>query len=168
MSLSDVTARLEALEEHYRDYTYLDPEQPPKPKGFGKLFRRWFTYNAQEIEPVHQQFLEGTETLVKELAEAVSSLSDVDREAGIDAADRAVSIMLGEKPEGLPNDRRLYLIAAESLAAPLLPLLDRDRLSRQRESMLSLTPKRLMFPKQLALLGEMEELLGKHGANQSY
>ena len=26
--------------------------------------------------------------------------------------------------------------------------------------MLSLTPKRLMFPKQLELLGEMEELLG--------
>ena len=35
--------------------------------------------------------------------------------------------MLGEKPKGMPNERRLYLIAAEALAAPLLPLLDREK-----------------------------------------
>ena len=67
MSLSDVTARLEDLEAHYQAYTQGDRDQPPKPKGFGKLFRRWFTYNAQEIEPVHQQYLEGAEALTKEL-----------------------------------------------------------------------------------------------------
>ena len=161
MSLADVTARLEALEEHYRAYVLAYREQPPKPKGFGKLFRRWFTYNAQEIEPVHQQFLEGTEALVRELAEAVAALPDEDKAAGVEAADRAVSLMLGEKPDGLPNDRRLYLIAAEALAAPLLPLLDRERLRSQRDRMLALTPKRLMFPRQLELLGEMEGLLGK-------
>ena len=68
MSLADVNARLEALEEHYRAYVRAYREQPPKPKGFGKLFRRWFTYNAQEIEPVHREFLEGAETLARELA----------------------------------------------------------------------------------------------------
>ena len=161
MSLADVTARLEALEEHYRTYTRGNRDQPPKPKGFGKLFRRWFTYNAQEIEPVHQQYLEGAEALTKELAEAVAALPDEDRAAGAEAADRALSLMLGEKPEDLPNERRLYLIAAEALAAPLLPLLDREKLARQRERMLALTPKRFMFPKQLELLAEMERLLGE-------
>ena len=161
MSLAGVSARLEALEEHYRAYIRAYREQPPKPKGFGKLFRRWFTYNAQEIEPVHQQYLEGAEALTKELAEAVAALPDEDRAAGAEAADRALSLMLGAKPEDLPNERRLYLIAAEALAAPLLSLTDRDRLARQRDQMLALTPKRFMFPKQLELLAEMERLLGE-------
>ena len=161
MSLADVTARLEALEEHYRAYVLAYREQPPKPKGFGKLFRRWFTYNAQETEPVHREFLEGAEALTKELAEAVAALPEEDKAPGAEAADRALSLMLGEKPSDLPNERRLYLIAAEALAAPLLPLTDREQLTRQRERMLALTPKRLMFPKQLELLEEMERLLGE-------
>ena len=160
MSLADVNARLEALEEHYRAYVRAYREQPPKPKGFGKLFRRWFTYNAQEIEPVHQAFMEGAETLARELAEAVAALPEEDKAAGAEAADRALSLMLGEKPEDLPNERRLYLVAAEGLAAPLLPLLDREKLAQQRDRMLALTPKRFMFPRQRELLAEMERLLG--------
>ena len=161
MSLAGVSARLEALEEHYRAYIRAYREQPPKPKGFGKLFRRWFTYNAQEIEPVHQAFMEGAETLARELAEAVAALPDGEKASGIEAADRALTLMLGEKPQDLPNDRRLYLVAAEALAAPLLPLLDREKLARQRDRMLTLTPRRLMFPRQLELLAEMERLLGE-------
>ena len=161
MSLSDVTARLKDLEAHYRAYTQGDRDQPPKPKGFGKLFRRWFTYNAQEIEPVHREFLEGAEALTKELAEAVAALPEGEKASGIEAADRALTLMLGEKPQDLPNDRRLYLVAAEALAAPLLPLLDREKLARQRDRMLTLTPRRLMFPRQLELLAEMERLLGE-------
>ena len=161
MSLADVNARLEALEEHYRAYTQGSRDQPPKPKGFGKLFRRWFTYNAQEIEPVHREFLEGAEALTKELAEDAAALPDEDKAAGAEAADLALSLMLGEKPQDLPNERRLYLIAAEAISAPLLPLLDREKLAEQRDRMLALTPKRFMFPRQLELLGEMERLLGE-------
>ena len=60
----------------------------------------------------------------------------------------------------MPNERRLYLVAAEGLAAPLLPLLDREKLAQQRDRMLALTPKRFMFPRQRELLAEMERLLG--------
>lgn len=161
MSLTAVNARLEALEEHYRAYTLGDRDRSPKPKGFGKLFRRWFTYNAQEIEPVHREFLEGTEALTKELAEAVAALPEEEKPAGTEAADRALTLMLGEKPGDLPNERRLYLVAAEALAAPLLPFLDKEKLARQRDRMVSLTPKRFLFPKQLELLAEMERLLGE-------
>ena len=161
MSLADVNARLEALEAHYEAYARGERDQPPKPKGFGKLFRRWFTYNAQEIEPVHREFLEGAESLTRELAEAISALPDEEKAAGEEAADRALTLMLGEKPGDLPNERRLYLVAAEALAAPLLPLLDREKLARQRDRMVALTPKRFMFPKQRELLEEMERLLGK-------
>ena len=161
MSLADVNARLEALEAHYEAYALGERDQPPKPKGFGKLFRRWFTYNDQETEPVHREFLEGAEALTKELAEAAAALPDDDRAAGSEAADRALTLMLGEKPGDLPNERRLYLVAAEALAAPLLPLLDREKLIRQRDRMLSLSPRRFLFPKQRELLAEMERLLGE-------
>ena len=161
MSLSDVTALRDRLEAHYRDYALGPLGQPPQPKGFARLFRRWFTYNDQDIEPVHKEFLDGTEALTKELAAAVAALAPEEAEGGRAAAEQAAALMLGEKPQGIPNDRRLYLIAAEALCAPLLPLLDREALVRRREAMLETTPKRLMFPKQLELLEEMERLIGK-------
>ena len=160
MSLSDVTALRDRLEDHFRAYAFEYLTRPPQAKGFARLFRRWFTYNDQDIEPVHKAFLDGTEALAKELAAAVSALGP-EEAAGRTAAERAVALMLGEKPQGIPNDRRLYLIAAEALCAPLLPLLDREALARRREAMLAATPKRLMFPNQLALLQELERLLGE-------
>lgn len=161
MSQSDVTALAERLEAHYRDYALGPLGEPPKPKGFARLFRRWFTYNAQDIEPVHKDFLDGTQGLVRELAEAVAALPPAEAAEGRRTAERAVEGMLGEKPQGIPNDRVLYLVAAEGLCAPLLPLLDREGLVRQRDGMLARTPKRLMFPRQLELLEEMERLLDK-------
>ena len=159
MSLSDVTALGERLEDHYREYAFGTLSQPPRPKGFARLFRRWFTYNAQDIQPGDKAFLDGTEALIGELAAAVAALSPEEAEGGKAAAERAVALMTGEKPENIPNSRRLYLIAAEALCAPLLPLLDREALVRQRDAMVKVTPKRLMFPRQLELLEEMERLL---------
>ena len=159
MSLSDVNALAERLEAHYQDYALGTQGQPARPKGFARLFRRWFTYNAQDIEPVHKEFLEGVETLVGDLAAAAAALLPEETEGGQAAAEQAVARMLEEKPEGIPDDRRLYLVAAEALAAPLLPLLSRDGLARQRDAMLKNTPRRMMFPKQLELLEEMERHL---------
>lgn len=161
MSLADVTALTERLEAHYRDYAFGPPGQQPQAKGFARLFRRWFTYNAQEIAPADKDFLEGAETLAGELAAAAADLAPEEAEAGREAARRAVALMLGVKPEGIPNGRRLYLVAAEALCAPLLPLLDRADLARQRDDMIKATPKRLMFPRQLELLEEMERLIGE-------
>ena len=159
MSLSDVTALRDRLEDHYRAYAFEYLTRPPQAKGFARLFRRWFTYNAQDIQPGDKAFLDGTEALIGELAAAVAALSP--EEGGKAAAEQAVALMTGEKPEGIPNGRRLYLVAAEALCAPLLPLLDREALERRRETMLKITPKRLMFPRQLELLAEMERLLGE-------
>lgn len=161
MSLSDVTALKARLEDHLSAYARGTVGQPPQAKGFARLFRRWFSYNAQDIEPVHKDFLEGTEALVNQLAAAVAELSAEEEDRGKALAEQAVRSLLAEKSEALPNDRRLYLIAAEPLCAPLLPLLDRDALARRREEMLRITPRRLMFPRQLALLEEMDRLLGE-------
>ena len=90
-----------------------------------------------------------------------AELSAEEEDRGKALAEQAVRSLLAEKSEALPNDRRLYLIAAEPLCAPLLPLLDRDALARRREEMLRITPRRLMFPRQLALLEEMDRLLGE-------
>ncbi len=159
MSLSDVTALGDRLEDHYRAYAFEYLTRPPQAKGFARLFRRWFTYNAQDIQPADRDFLEGAEKLARELADAVAALPPEEAERGRETAERAAALMLGEKPPDMPNDRRLYLIAAEALCAPLLPLLDREALARQREAMLKNPPKRLMFPKQLELLTDMERLL---------
>ena len=153
MSLSDVTALKARLEDHLSAYARGTAGQPPQPKGFARLFRRWFSYNAQDIEPVHKDFLEGTEALVNQLAAAVAELSAEEEDRGKALAEQAVRSLLAEKSEALP--------AAEPLCAPLLPLLDRDALARQREEMLRITPRRLMFPRQLALLEEMDRLLGE-------
>lgn len=159
MSMSDVTALADRLEAHWRDYAFGAPDRPPK--GFARLFRRWISYNAQEIQPADKAFLEGAETLTGELAAAVAALSPEEAEQGRAAAEQAVALMLEEKPQGIPNDRRLYLVAAEALCAPLLPLLDREALVRRREAMLKATPKRLMFPRQRELLEEMERRIGE-------
>ena len=159
MSLSDVTALGARLEDHLAAYARGTAGQPPQPKGFARLFRRWFSYNAQDIEPVHKDFLEGTEALAGELAAAIAALPPEEADRGKAAAEQAVTALLGEKPEALPNDRRLYLIAAEPLCAPLLPLLGREALARRRGEMLRITPRRRMFPRQLELLEEMDRLL---------
>lgn len=159
MSLSDVTALRDRLEDHYRAYAFEYLTRPPQAKGFARLFRRWLAYNAQDIQPADKEFLDGAESLARELAGAAAALPPEEAEGGREAAEQAVALMLGEKPQDMPNDRRLYLIAAEALCAPLLPLLDREALARQRETMLKNTPKRLMFPKQLELLAEMDRLL---------
>ena len=161
MSLSDAAALGARLEDHLSAYARGTVGQPPQAKGFARLFRRWFSYNAQDIEPVHKDFLEGTEALVNQLAAAVAELSAEEEDRGKALAEQAVRSLLAEKSEALPNDRRLYLIAAEPLCAPLLPRLDRDALSRRREEMLRITPRRLMVPRQLALLEEMDRLLGE-------
>ncbi len=159
MSLSEVTALADRLEAHYRAYALGPLGEPPKAKGFARLFRRWFTYNAQDIEPVHQEFLEGTESLAVQLAAAAAALPPEEAEEGRKLADRAVGLMLGEKPAQVPSDRQLYLVAAEALCAPLLSCLDRTQLARQRDGMVARTPRRLMFPRQRELLEEMERML---------
>lgn len=160
MSLQEAAALADRLEEHYRDYAFWNLGQPPRAKGFARLFRRWISYNDQDIAPADREFLDGTETLVKELAAALSALPPEEAEKGREIAERAVALMLEEKPREISNARRLYLIGAEALCAPLLPLLDREALVRRREAMLAVTPRRLMFPKQLELLEEMERLMG--------
>lgn len=159
MSLPEVTALADRLEAVLRDYALGPLGAPPQPKGFARLFRRWFTYNAQDIEPIHKAFLEETEALVGELAAGLAALPAREAAEGRAEAERAVAAMLAAKPAEIPNDRRLYLVAAEALCAPLLPLLDREALARRREEMLRVTPKRLMFPRQRELLAEMERLL---------
>ena len=159
MSLAEVTALADRLEEHYRTYAFETLGEPPRAKGFARLFRRWFSYNAQDIEPVHRDFLEETESLAGRLADAVAALAPEEAEEGRRQADRAVGLMLGEKPGEIPGDRQLYLTAAEALCTPLLSCLDRTQLSRQRDGMVARTPRRLMFPRQRELLEEMERLL---------
>lgn len=161
MSLAEAAALTDRLGETLAAYARRTPEEAAKPKGFAKLFRRWFTYNPREIEPVHKAFLEETEALVKELVSAVASLSGEERSRGGEKAEEAVALLLAEKPEDLPTDRRLYLIAAEPLCAPLLPLLTREALARRREAMLAVTPRRLLFPRQRELLEEMDRLLAE-------
>ena len=160
MSLAEVTALADRLEAHVRDYAFGCRNQPPQAKGFARLFRRWFTY-SEEIEPVHRDFLDGVETLTAELAAAAAALPPEEAAGGRAEAERAVALLLGEKPRDLPGERRLYLVGAEALCAPLLPLLDREGLVRQRDAMVRLTPRRLMFPRQRELLEEMERLLAE-------
>lgn len=147
------------LEAHYR--AYRENAHARAEKGFFRLFQHWFSYDAQWAEPVHQAFLDGVSQLVSALAEALEALLRRNPEGSQSLALQAVQVMLEPKSRDAKSERDWYLLIAEYQCSPLLPYLSREDLQRFRDEMLERTPRRLMFPKQLALLEQTEALLRK-------
>lgn len=146
------------LESHYESYIQ-PPEKSAGQRDLGKLFRGWFSSNEHQAEPIHQQFLAGTESLSRELARMLAGL---DPEVSRPLALREARLILEHSVSCSDLDRTAYLTAAEVQCIPLLPYLTREELASLRDSMLSRTPKRMMFPKQLEVLQAMERLMGEH------
>ena len=158
MSLAEAERLVAQLEQHYQDYRE-GKGRPAKKKSLLGMLSHWIAYDAEEIAPQHEQFLEGLSRITGDLAEQLLSLGEEDRCAGSALALRSVELLLQPKPRQPQGDRDWYLMLAEYSAGPLLRFLSREEVERQRTRMLAQTPRRLMYPKQLELLETAEQLL---------
>ena len=158
MSLAEAERLVAQLEQHYRDYREGKGRTARKKNLLGML-SHWIAYDAEEVAPQHEQFLDGIARITEDLAAQMNELSEEEQCAGSALALRAVELLLQPKPRQPQRDRDWYLMLAEYSAGPLLRFRSREEVEQQREKMLAQTPRRLMYPKQLELLETAEQLL---------
>jgi len=148
---------LNRLEAQYHAFAIGAGEQGENKTGLAGLFDRWFHSMAPtEPEPLYADFLSVVQTLVNQLADA---LREGDAEERDEPIQIAAKIVLVAKPINKKSQAEWYMIAAEHSFSALIPLLKLETLQSIRDDYLKSYPKRTMYPRQLALLKQMEQKL---------
>ena len=151
---------LESLSGVYLEYAKKNRLESPK-KGFNLLFEKWLNLDPLEIKPLHKDFLDNVRHLVTELVSVLERLDKNAPDVCRDYTGKAFDIMFAPKPDKPNTDVDRYLAIAEYESVPLFSFASLDDLRRIRDELLKRTPKRFMLPKQLEMIGFMENMISE-------
>jgi hypothetical protein len=152
-----LTAReiLDQLQAKYRSFEMDAGKHEKVQTGLAGIFGKWLrSTTPAEPEPLYAEFLSTVQTLVTQLAEALRDVSAGERDESIQVA---AKLMLAAKPMDSKTQAEWYMVAAEHSFCVLIPLLTPGMLQSIRDAYLKSTPKRMMFPRQLDLLKQMNQ-----------
>ena len=149
----------ETAQAIFQTYDWYDLEiedVQSKPVSVKDYFANYLSGRRPESD-TNTAFFQRLQQLVTELAQQLAEESP--EEAGAISACVVERMLRPKDWKAEGNAKALMLVGVEQLAGPLLPYLERSELQRIRDDYLRHNPKRKMYPKQQALLKEMERLL---------
>jgi len=148
------------LERHYTEYSEKSDKQEKSMSAFTKLFSKWLSNtDSASLNPIHDDFIAGTERIVSELVTALNELEKEEPKLCSVIASKAVGCMLKPEKKYEKTTADWFITAAEQMCLPLLPFLSKEDLAYFRDFMLSRSPRRLMLPKQKEIFDKIEALL---------
>lgn len=151
---------LDQLHKHYKNYLEKNQQQEQSKNKITKMFGKWFAgFDPLSSDLMHQEFLDGVERIISELSIALKQLEQNSPELCNSFADKAVSRLMMPKPAKEKTTAEWYMTVAEYQCVPLLPYLNREVLEYYHDLMLKRVPRRMMYPKQMQLLDQMEEII---------
>lgn len=157
------TERAVALTEQYQilkglfaSYLHDSDKLYEKQKDqMGELFKRYLSMDELRTSPIHKKFYDDTQACVQALASGLSE------QPSPSLAKASVSLFLQKKPKDMEGNQRSWLIAAEALALPLIPYLNREdatALCQEYEAQYQFAE---MMPKQRELYNALCDAAGK-------
>ncbi len=144
---------LEELERIYRQYLEESEALFRKGTGFLQAIRSVLGTNTIKSSPIHQRFYDAAAQQVEQLTERLEQTADPL------LADRAVRLLMEERPKGKDLTRYGWLSAAQILAIPLIPYASRETLEELYPVYCRAHPKRDRLPRQEALVEAMEQAI---------
>lgn len=121
----------------------------------GEMFKRYLSMDELRTSPIHKKFYEDAQASVSQLVESLTE------QPAPDLAKAAIELFLRKKPKDMEGNQRSWLIAAEALAIPLVPFLERSDAASLCEEYESHYQLAEMMPKQRELYNVLCDAAGK-------